>query len=90
MAGGTAEIALTNNDTAGVGGMTALPGYEVVNLYAAFTPRQNENVEIRLDVRNLFDETYAARGSDGIGNPTRIVALNESGRTIALTASLKF
>ena len=88
--GGTAEIALTNNDTAGVGGMTALPGYEVVNLYAAFTPRQNENVEIRLDVRNLFDETYAARGSDGIGNPTRIVSLNESGRTIALTASLKF
>ena len=88
--GGTAEIALENNDTAGVGGMSALEGYEVVNLYASYSPPANENVEIRLDLRNLFDETYASRASDGIGLPAVITQLNEPGRSLALSATLKF
>ncbi|MCA0870061.1 TonB-dependent receptor [Seohaeicola saemankumensis] len=83
--GGSAEIALENNDTA-----VALPGYEVVNLFAAYSPPGYEQVELRLDARNIFNETYAARGSDGIDLPSRIVALNEPGRTVSLTASLKF
>lgn len=87
--GGTAEIALKNDDPASAG-RAALPGYEVVNLFAAYTPPGYENVELRLDARNIFDETYSARSSDGIDLPSRIVALNEPGRTITLTASLKF
>lgn len=83
--GGTAEIVLKNTYTA-----EPLPAYQVVNLYAAFTPSQFDNFEIRLDVRNLFDETYAARGSDGIDFSSRVIALNEPGRTIMLTASLNF
>ena len=82
--GGTAEIALENNDTA-----VTLPSYEAVNLYAAYTPRSLDNLEIRLDVRNLFDETYASRSSDGIDS-SRVIALNEPGRTIGLTARLRF
>ncbi|MDD9733485.1 hypothetical protein PVW46_26580 [Mameliella sp. AT18] len=44
---------------------------------------------MRLDVENLFDQTYASRSADdlGFGNA---VPLNEPGRTISLTASLRF
>lgn len=82
--GGTAEIALKNSDTA-----VPLPGYEAVNIYAAYSPRNLSNLELRLDVRNLFDETYASRSSDGIDS-SRVVALNEPGRTIGLSARLRF
>lgn len=82
--GGTAEIALKNSDTS-----VTLPSYEVVNIYASYTPRSVDNLELRLDVRNLFDETYASRSSDGIDS-SRVIALNEPGRTIGLTARLKF
>lgn len=82
--GGTAEIARDYSDAA-----APLDGYEVVNVYAAYTPRSLGNLEIRLDVRNLFDETYASRSSDGIDS-SRVIALNEPGRTIGLTARLKF
>lgn len=82
--GGTAEVALENNDAA-----TPLPSYEVVNLYGTYTPRAAENLEIRLGVNNLFDKTYASRSSDGIDS-SRVIPLNEPGRTLSLTARLKF
>lgn len=87
--GGTAEIALKNDETEGVNGMSALPGYNVVNVYATYVPPAYQNVEFRLDVRNLFNETYVSRGSDGNGL-SNVVALNEPGRSVFLTASLKF
>ncbi|MEP3331530.1 TonB-dependent receptor [Sedimentitalea sp.] len=87
--GGTAEIALKNDETDGVNGMTSQPGYSVVNVYATYTPPSYQNVEFRLDVRNLFDETYVSRGSDGAGL-SNVVALNEPGRSVFLTASIKF
>ena len=82
--GGTAEIALENNDAA-----TPLPSYEVVNLYGTYTPRATDNLEIRLGVNNLFDKAYASRSSDGIDS-SRVIPLNEPGRTVSLTASLRF
>ncbi|WP_163847404.1 TonB-dependent receptor domain-containing protein [Pseudooceanicola aestuarii] len=82
--GGTAEIALENNDTA-----TPLPGYEVLNLHASYTPRAYDALELRLDVRNVFDETYASRAADGLGL-ANVVQLNEPGRTIALTVNTRF
>jgi len=88
--GGSAEIALENEDTAGVGGMEALPGYEVVNVYASYTPRNISGLEVRLDVRNLFDEQCSSRTSDGIGLPSSIVPVTDPGRTIALTTNLRF
>jgi len=82
--GGTAEIAFDNDDTP-----VTLKGYEVLNLFAAWTPQSHENIEVRLDVRNVFDETYANRSSDGLGQGN-IVQLNEPGRTVALTLTTKF
>jgi hemoglobin/transferrin/lactoferrin receptor protein len=83
--GGTAQIALENNDTA-----TSLPAYEVVNLYAEYKPQRLENLNLRLDVQNLFDATYASRSSDGLDLTNRVVPITEPGRTISLTASIKF
>jgi hemoglobin/transferrin/lactoferrin receptor protein len=82
--GGTAQIALENNDTE-----VALPSYEVVNLYAQYQPTQMENLNIRLDIYNLFDAEYASRSSDGLDN-SHVIVLNEPGRTVSLTASIKF
>ncbi|WP_425050573.1 TonB-dependent receptor domain-containing protein [Psychromarinibacter sp. S121] len=82
--GGSAEIALDNDDAA-----IPLPGYEVLNLYATYTPPQIENLEIRFDVRNVFNETYSARSSDGI-DVTTVTPLTEPGRTFGLTATVKF
>ncbi len=82
--GGTAQVTLKNEDTT-----VELPGYEVVNLYAEYKPRRMDNLNIRLDVYNLFDTEYASRSSDGLDN-SRVIALNEPGRTINLTASFKF
>jgi len=82
--GGTAEIALENDDAA----MT-LPGYEVANLYASYRPRRFDNLEVRFDLRNIFDETYASRSSDGIDSPA-VIPINEPGRTVAVTARVRF
>lgn len=82
--GGSAEIALDDPT-----GTTPLPGYEVLNLFATYTPQQFKNVEVRLDVRNVFNETYVRRTGGGYGNPN-IAPLNEPGRTIGLTVSTKF
>ncbi|MBB94138.1 MAG: TonB-dependent receptor [Rhodobacteraceae bacterium] len=82
--GGTAEIALENSDAA-----VDLPGYQVLNVYASYVPRRFDNLELRLDVRNLFDETYSSRASDGLDS-SRVIPLTEPGRTITLTAALWF
>lgn len=82
--GGTAEIALENNE-----GTNTLPGYEVLDVYASYKPTRFDGLEIRMDVKNLFDATYASRNADGLGL-SNVVALNEPGRTISLTANLRF
>ncbi len=71
--GSSAEVAFDKNDAA-----LSLPGYEVVNLYATYRPRTMENLELRLDARNIFDKTYASRSSDGIDS-VRVIPLNEPG-----------
>ncbi len=82
--GGTAEIALKNTEAA-----VDLPGYEVFNLYTTWTPESHDQLQVRLDVRNLFDETYASRSSDGI-DFAGVVPLTEPGRTLSLTATMRF
>ncbi|UYV36843.1 TonB-dependent receptor [Rhodobacteraceae bacterium D3-12] len=88
--GGNAEIALKNDDTNGVSGMTSLPGYEVLNVFASYKPRNLDGLEIRFDVRNVLDEQYSSRTSDGIGVPSSIVPLTEPGRSFAITANMRF
>jgi hemoglobin/transferrin/lactoferrin receptor protein len=48
-----------------------------------------ENLNVRMDVQNLFDATYASRSSDGLGL-ANVVPLTEPGRTVSLTASISF
>lgn len=93
--GGTAEIALENKDTDGVAGgrgttLNSLPAYEVVNVYATYQPRRVKTLELRGEIRNLFDETYQKRTSNGGGADDLIVPLYEPGRTFVLTATLTF
>lgn len=82
--GGNAQIALENTDTP-----VKLPSYEVVNVYANYAPAGVKGLNIRLDVQNLFDESYVSRSADGFGN-RRVIPLNEPGRRISLTASMRF
>ncbi|WP_371156435.1 TonB-dependent receptor domain-containing protein [Jannaschia sp. 2305UL9-9] len=82
--GGTAEIALENDS----GGLE-LPAYEVFNVYGSYRPKMLPGVDVRLDVQNLFDETYVARNSDAADGGLA-VPLNNPGRTISLTASIDF
>ncbi|MFW2588052.1 TonB-dependent receptor domain-containing protein [Sagittula sp. SSi028] len=82
--GGTAEVAFENDATD-----PALESYEVLNLYTTYTPKSLDNLELRLDVRNVFDETYASRSSDGI-NFDAVEPLYEPGRTVQLTAKVRF
>ena len=82
--GATAQVALKNDDTA-----VELPGYEVLNVYAEYRPSRMENLNVRLDVHNLFDAEFSRRSSDGIDNE-RVIPLTDPGRTISLTASFKF
>lgn len=66
-----------------------MPGYEVLNLFAEYTPPSYENVTIRASIDNVFDRTYSDRatyGGDYDGFPT----LNEPGRNLRLEASVKF
>ena len=81
---GDAQIALENDDTD-----VSLDSYEVVNLYAEYKPRRMENLNVRMDVQNLFDATYTSRSSDGLGL-ANVVPLTEPGRTVSLTASISF
>ncbi|WP_299559384.1 TonB-dependent receptor [uncultured Sulfitobacter sp.] len=82
--GGTAQIALKNDDTE-----VTLDGFEVVNFYTEYKPQRMENLSVRMDLHNVFDAAYASRSSDGLGL-SNVVPLTEPGRTISLTASIRF
>lgn len=66
-----------------------LQGYETVNLHAEYHPPGHENLSLRLDVRNLFDETYADRATYGQEFGT-VTPLYQPGRAFLLSASAKF
>ncbi|WP_204115228.1 TonB-dependent receptor domain-containing protein [Shimia biformata] len=81
--GGTAQIAPEYAEA-------DLDAYAVFNAFVEYVPPQLDNLRLRLDVRNLFDETYVARGSDAAGQVGRPIPLNEPGRTIMLAANVTF
>ncbi|MEZ5846074.1 MAG: TonB-dependent receptor [Geminicoccaceae bacterium] len=93
--GVTSEIAFENDDTDGMldvrgGPVGSLDSYEVVNLFAEYVPPQFGNLSLRLEVNNVFDETYLLRSSNGGGQDELIVPLNEPGRSFQLAAKLTF
>ncbi|QDC08577.1 TonB-dependent receptor [Oceanicola sp. D3] len=85
--GGTAEIALEVDDVPA--GNDPLESYEVVNLWATYTPPAYSNLTVRFDVKNLFDTTYSGRGNDGVGF-SAVEPLTEPGRSFLVSANMKF
>lgn len=70
-------------------GQRPLDGYEVFNVFAEYRPAQYSNLSFRLDVRNLFDATYADRATYGQEFGT-VTPLYQPGRSFLISASAKF
>jgi hemoglobin/transferrin/lactoferrin receptor protein len=90
--GGNAEIVFDYTDTfdADTGSRgAALPGSQVWNAYVEYRPRQVDYLTLRLDVFNIFDETYVSRATYGQEYPT-VVPLYEPGRSVRLMLMLRF
>lgn len=82
--GGTAQIAPEYRPA-------NMKAYSVWNAYAQYVPPSMDNLKIRLDMRNLFNETYVARANDSAGDTSgRPIPMNEPGRSVSFTATLTF
>ncbi|MGR3248707.1 MAG: TonB-dependent receptor domain-containing protein [Paracoccus sp. (in: a-proteobacteria)] len=65
------------------------PSYTVMDVFVEYEPAAYRNVTLRAEVNNLFDRPYADRASYG-GDYTEVVGQQEPGRSIALTAVVRF
>ncbi len=83
--GALVEAALEDDDNT----QPPAESYTVVNIYGEWSSPRYDNVTLRVDVRNLFDETYVDRLTSGVDNAA-VVPFNEPGRTFVLTASVAF
>ncbi|MBY5934959.1 TonB-dependent receptor [Tateyamaria omphalii] len=91
LVGGDAQIALDYSDTFDfLGGSPTIDGYTVVNTFVEYSPKRMENLTLRMEVNNLFDEQYTARATYGQDFPTEVVSLPEPGRSIRLSAEILF
>jgi hemoglobin/transferrin/lactoferrin receptor protein len=89
--GGNIEIALDYDKTAIASDPStqALPGYEVVSVFAEYVPEQLPNLTLRGEVNNIFDENYTNRGSYG-ADSIYYVPLREPGRSFLISAKAQF
>ncbi len=83
--GAFAEYAFSNDDNS----EARQPSYFVADSYAQWTPPDYEFLQLRVDVKNIFDKTYVHRATSAFDNP-RAVPFNEPGRSFLLTATLYF
>jgi len=68
-----------------------MKAYAVANLYAEWIPVDMDALTLRLDIKNLFDRTYADRANIGFDHTsTQITAFNEPGRTAIVSAKFDF
>lgn len=89
--GTNAEIAFeySNQDLEDNGYENPVPGYEVVNVFAEWTPDfEMADLSLRGDVNNIFDETYYSRGT--YSTSSRVTPVNSTGRSFFLTVTAKF
>lgn len=68
----------------------SLPGYEVVNLYLQYEPKQIEGLQVRLEANNIFDEAYADRGTYGSEYAGEVIPLYEPGRSFLVSVKKIF
>ncbi|KGJ02786.1 hemoglobin/transferrin/lactoferrin receptor protein [Paracoccus halophilus] len=65
-----------------------IDGYAVLNLSAEYQIATMKGAVLRLDIKNVFDETYADRGSYG-QEYSSLIPLNEPGRNIGIRLDFK-
>lgn len=63
--------------------------YTLVNVYGEYKPARYDNLTLRAEINNLFDEDYVDRASFG-GDYEFVIPQKEPGRSIALTANFTF
>ncbi|MEO1308461.1 MAG: TonB-dependent receptor, partial [Pseudomonadota bacterium] len=91
--GGDAQVAFDYEDTydfANGGQGPELPGYTVANVFAEYSPKRLDNMTLRAEINNLFNETYAARATYGQEFVGEVVPLNEPGRSVRLSMEVVF
>ncbi|WP_411036333.1 TonB-dependent receptor plug domain-containing protein [Shinella sp. BYT-45] len=79
--GGDVEIAPEYQDT--------FKAYEVVNTFIEYKPPSHQNLTLRAEVKNLFDETYADRATYGQEFGV-VTPLYQPGRSFVLTLRATF
>ncbi len=85
--GGDVQWVLENAEVIDDG--LVLPAYSVANIWADYTPAAMDNLIIRAEINNLFDETYAARATYGQEFDS-VEPLYEPGRSFKISATYKF
>ncbi|MFD1332278.1 TonB-dependent receptor [Methylopila musalis] len=65
------------------------PAYEIVNVFVEHRPKGRYETTLRLDLRNVFNETYARRASYG-SEFANVTPLFEPGRALLATAQVRF
>ncbi|SMO91708.1 TonB-dependent receptor plug domain-containing protein [Paracoccus laeviglucosivorans] len=86
--GGSIEAAQAYDDKS-VDADRGIPGYAVLNLFTEYTPPAAPDLVIRAEIANLFDKEYADRATYG-QDYSSVEPLYEPGRTVMVTAALKF
>lgn len=67
----------------------ALPAYQVVNAFVEYVPPSYENLTLRVEARNIFNETYTSRASYG-QDFDGVAPHLEPGRSFRFNARMKF
>lgn len=91
--GGDVQVAFDFDDTydAATGGSgPELDGYTIANVFAEYTPKRINNLTLRAEVNNLFDEQYSSRATYGQEFVGEVEPLTEPGRSIRLSAEIVF
>ena len=88
LVGGSLQAAASYDPQGSYAGQ-AIPGYQVVNLFAEYSPPSLNGVTIRGSINNLFNENYADRATYG-GEFTGFSTMNEPGRTLLIEAVARF
>lgn len=86
--GGNLEAGLKNDDLVSQG-YQELDAYQVVNLFAEYSPQAFEFLTLRLEANNVFDEDYADRTAYGQEFST-VRPMNEPGRSFLIYAKARF
>jgi hemoglobin/transferrin/lactoferrin receptor protein len=67
-----------------------IDGYTVANVFAEYTPKRMDNLTLRAEVNNLFDQQYTNRATYGQEFVGAVEPLNEPGRSLRVSAEIVF